>query len=289
MENRIFYKSPAGFFEEALPLGNGAFGGMVYGNIQKEKLSLNLDTLWNGKPVTQPQEDRAEHFKEIMRLHREGKREEADRYLETNFVYRQSCAYLPMGNIYIENSGKYEGEYIRYLNFQKGLAVTEISGNNGVKYEYLFSNPSACAAIKISSKNPCDIKISFETLLTYLPESWNKTSFSGGGVYANLFDAHPPFQIDGNFGVASGIALMLVQKEDGVIKILPALPKELSKQGSIQGLRLKGGISIDLEWRCGKAVSIYLTSKRDTTEKLLVDGNEICVHLKLGEKTKIEF
>jgi alpha-L-fucosidase 2 len=97
---------------------------------------------------------------------------------------------------------------------------------------------------------------------------------NGGGTYPNLFDAHPPFQIDGNFGVAAGIAEMLLQSHDGTIRILPALPRTWLAKGSFAGLRARGGWTVDAIWEDGM-VKRYRISGKGKPCNVVVNGKTV--------------
>ena len=107
-------------------------------------------------------------------------------------------------------------------------------------------------------------------------------------TYANLFDAHPPFQIDGNFGGTAGIAEMLLQSQGGELQLLPALPSGWPT-GHVSGLRARGGITVELEWKLGKLTGAWLTADRSGTYKVLAVGRPaVEVELRAGVRTAFD-
>jgi alpha-L-fucosidase 2 len=101
----------------------------------------------------------------------------------------------------------------------------------------------------------------------------NGSAKERGGVYHNLFDAHPPFQIDGNFGGAAGIAEMLLQSQQGYIDILPALPSALPN-GEVKGICARGGFVLNIKWQNGKLQQVEVTSNTGDNCWLKYNGVE---------------
>ena len=105
-------------------------------------------------------------------------------------------------------------------------------------------------------------------------------------TYPNMFDAHPPFQIDGNFGGTSGITEMLMQCQDDIIDLLPALPSAWPT-GSISGLRARGGCTVDLAWRDGKLARAAITGSEPGSRRVRCAGRSIEVEIVPGKPVPI--
>ena len=118
-------------------------------------------------------------------------------------------------------------------------------------------------------------------------KEWHK----GGGTYPNLFDAHPPFQIDGNFGGTAGVCEMLMQStiKDGqaVIELLPACPEQWS-EGYVSGLCARGGYEVSFEWKTGGVRSCTIKAQKAGTINLLYNGQQKTVKFKAGQTQNIK-
>lgn len=140
----------------------------------------------------------------------------------------------------------------------------------------------------------------FQKLLTYVsPDKYKgPDKKKSGGTYPNLFDAHPPFQIDGNFGGVAGVCEMLMQskiewnsmKDKDIpsvcIELLPALPSAW-KDGHVEGLCARGGIVVNMTWKNGRMKDLVLTTQRDTQVTILYNGKQKTFRLKGGKQKKI--
>lgn len=123
----------------------------------------------------------------------------------------------------------------------------------------------------------------YRELLKYVEPDGVKTDYvRGGGTYPNLFDAHPPFQIDGNFGGAAAIAEMLVQSSENEIHLLPAIPDSWDS-GSVKGICARGGFEVSMDWKDKSVKKISILAKKTGKTTLFFGSDKKEINLKKGQ------
>ena len=151
----LWYDKPATEWEEALPLGNGKTGAMVYGNTDREVICLNSDTMYAGGPVGEEKTDASDYLGEVRRLVFDGKVKEAENIIETKMSGPNNMAYEPLSNLHMDFGHSCVSEYKRSLDLEDGMAhISYVYDEVRYKREGFISHRNNCIVIKISaSKN----------------------------------------------------------------------------------------------------------------------------------------
>lgn len=163
MKNTLFYKKKAKYFEQALPVGNGRIGAMVFGNMKTERLALNEDTLWSGYPKELNTRDAKNYLDEIRNAIFSGDYATAERIANKDFHGHWCESYLPFGNLIIDfKSSVSKSGYKRMLDISKGIAVTECKG---ITETVFASNPADIIVVNLKSDIGFSCDITFDSQL----------------------------------------------------------------------------------------------------------------------------
>ena len=181
--------------------------------------------------------------------------------------------------------GLYPGNHLTDADLQKAAEKTlEIKGDETTGWSTGW-RINLWARMKNGEKA---YQIYRKLLTAVAPEKSRMPNYSkGGGTYPNLFDAHPPFQIDGNFGGVAGVCEMLMQSGDGVIELLPALP-EAWNEGSVSGLCARGGYEVSFEWKGGYVRGCSIKARNSGTVILKYNGQQKTIKLKAGQTQNVK-
>lgn len=178
----MFYNSPAKAWTQALPIGNGSLGAMIYGGTKEELLALNHDELWTGRPKDTYRKGAPEAFEKARKLALEGKLHEARKVIEEKFESVWSQAYLPLGNLRIrfDTAGRITG-YSRSLDISQAVAKVEYkAGNVKIEREYFASYPDKVICSVIKSDKPLSFTVSADSPLLSYCIAYNDTLWLNG-------------------------------------------------------------------------------------------------------------
>jgi alpha-L-fucosidase 2 len=209
---KLWYTQPASIWEEALPIGNGCLGAMIYGGIAEEHIQFNEETLWNGAPHDYSHEGASQYLGQIRELIWQGKQKEAETLAMEKFmsIPLRQHAYQPFGDLWIKfhNQDKIT-DYQRELNLSTAICRTIFkSGTTTFTREYLASTPDQTIAINLKADKKQ--ALSFDISLTALHEGFKSTANNDGTI---------ELQVKIKDGVLTGMAKLKLITGGGKVSI----------------------------------------------------------------------
>ena len=222
----IWFNQPAKVWNEAIPIGNGTLGGMVYGGIESDTIKINEETLWSGGPRDLQNYEAIRYLPEIRQLLNEGKTRKAEKLIDKTMLGEYNESYMPMGDLIINSSpnGKVEN-YIRKLDIDNGMVTVDYSIDDvQYKKEVFASFPDKAIIVKLTANKAGQLNFStsLSSMLKYqLEAKANQIILTGNApkhAYPDYLGVIPPVYEDG-YGMRFQMNL-LVRNKGGNIKIL---------------------------------------------------------------------
>ncbi len=165
MKNELYYKKKAKYFEEALPVGNGRIGGLVFGNLRKERIALNEDSLWSGYPKDRNKKDAHKYLDDVRNAIFSKDYRKAKDILNQDMHGHWSEAYLPFGDLIIDyKKGRNGMGYSRKLDISKGIAAVR---DSHITETVFVSHPAQLMVVNIKSDFPASYNIRFDSQLRH--------------------------------------------------------------------------------------------------------------------------
>ena len=315
----LWYQQPAVKWEEALPVGNGRLGAMVFGGTAEERLQLNESTLWGGLPHDYSNPDAGQHLAELRRLIFAGKIPEAEKLgQDADFSKQLAAARRRLPPLQLGKQGQLQ-EWIGDWDM-----TAPDQGHRHLSHLYAMmpgqsitprETPRFAAAVRKSLEMRGDGGMGWSKawkvgLWARLGEGDRALSMIEGlikgSTLPSLLDNGPPFQIDGNFGGCAGIGEMLLQSRaageaslddasgklrggsvsEATIELLPALPMAWPT-GSARGLRARGGFEVDCTWRDGRLTEAAIRSKHGGACRARYRDKMITLDAKAGQNYRL--
>jgi alpha-L-fucosidase 2 len=192
MTNKLFYKKSAKVWEEALPVGNGRLGAMVFGNLKTERIALNEDSLWSGYPKDLNKKDAHEYLYSLRTEILSSNHDEAKRIANEDMHGHWSEAYLPFGDLTIEYKNTSSGNYTRELDISKGISTTK---NSSVCQTVFASHPANLIVINIKGESGVSFKVKISSKLRHKSYTTNDSLVIEGDAPEICM---PPYYNEGN-------------------------------------------------------------------------------------------
>lgn len=283
---RLWYKQPATIFEEALPVGCGNLGGMVYGGTKEERISLNEDTLWSGYPKDKSKNGAASHLDQIRSLIHEEKKEEAQDEIYNHMLASWTQAYMPAGDFLLTMShGSEVDNYMRELNLEDALSKVTYTVE-GVTYEReLFcSYPKRSMILHIKADVPGSISLTAGLHCQFPYECYidnlNKVSAFDQSIF--VLKSNAPAYAAPNYSKEENPIRFKEEKEIGLSYIIAVLPevKGGTLQISEQGIMVENADEVTFILTLRTNFVDYRTAPKDSKLNISFLSKQVLVKIK---------